>query len=138
MSNLWLNPALRRQTAEAERFPDSGVRAPDSATHEQHCFDPERLARRELRASARQFCLRLVAVALLGGSAAFSYVAWSDEVRAGFARGLAAAAFESARDGAGDREMPAAQVSELRRENAALRERIVQLERALATAIDRR
>ena len=94
MSNLWLNPALLRQARDATSFPLSGGFAPDACDAPglreasglardvpRRETQPKAAVRRARRASTRRLCLRLAALALLGGSAAFSYVAWSDEMR---------------------------------------------------------
>lgn len=99
MSDLWLNPALLRQARGAAARPISGEITslafdaaglqeasrfvPDLAQDQR----PPAAAARRRRAFTRQLCLRLAALALLGGSAAFSYVAWSDEMYAGRAYG---------------------------------------------------
>jgi len=96
MSDLWLNPALLRRARNAAPVQISGQPtsvardAPGSPGASRYIQDIPRGERRptaavcrERRAFTRQLCLRLAALALLGGSAAFSYVAWSDEMRAG-------------------------------------------------------
>jgi hypothetical protein len=96
MSDLWLNPALLRQARDAAPRPVSGgmmsVAFDASGSQEaprlardlpQDARQLTAAARRRRRAFTRQLCLRLAALALLGGSAAFSYVAWSDEMHAG-------------------------------------------------------
>ena len=97
MSNLWLNPALLRQARDGTSSPFSGGFAPDAfddfdgpgsqeasglaGDMPQRGRQPTAAVRRGRRASRRRLCLRLATLALLGGSAAFSYVAWSDEMR---------------------------------------------------------
>jgi hypothetical protein len=143
MSNLWLNPDLLRQDRNATPLPISGEFAamacgasgPQGASGSVQGIvrgrqETAAATRRERRASARRLCLRLAALALLGGSAAFSYVAWSDEMRGRRVHG----------EWQTDREAPTetrsrgtspALAHELRLENIALRERIARLERAI-------
>jgi hypothetical protein len=77
-----------------------------------------------------------VALALLGGSAVFSYVAWSDEVRAGLVRTAVPAPHRGTPTREVIRGEASALVHELRRENIALRERIARLERAIGAVAD--
>jgi hypothetical protein len=144
MSNLWLNPDLLRQDRNATPLPISGELAAMA------CGAPglqgasgsvqgivrgrqetAAATRRERRTSTRRLCLRLAALALLGGSAAFSYVAWSDEMRGRRVHGEWQATDREAPTETRSRGTSPALAHELRLENIALRERIARLERAI-------
>jgi hypothetical protein len=96
--NRWLSPELRdisvTRTDELPRLPklqkrtrsagpqsDPGA-AQIESTSPLRSNEFARAAGRDRREWARTFCLRTAAIALLCGSAAFSYVAWSKGVNA--------------------------------------------------------